>query len=160
MGFNERRKASVGCLWNSSVLIDDEGRVRNHHRKMVPTFYEKLVWSNGDGAGLKVVESERLGKVGGLICGENTNPLGESVRPVCCLLWLILSQRDLLLWPKESRYIYQPGPPSGPPATSPPQTHLRHHQQEANNTTTSPPTKPAPQPTASKPNASAFSAPA
>jgi len=76
IGFNERSKASVGCLWNSSVLIDDEGIVRNHHRKMVPTFYEKLVWSNGDGAGLKVVESERLGKVGSLICGENTNPLG------------------------------------------------------------------------------------
>lgn len=43
----------------------------------MPTFYEKLTWSNGDGAGLRVVETERCGKVGGLICGENTNPLAR-----------------------------------------------------------------------------------
>lgn len=84
IGFNERSKASVGCLWNSNVLIDDEGMVRNHHRKMVPTFYEKLVWANGDGKGLKVVESERLGKVGSLICGENTNPLGKTSLDIDC----------------------------------------------------------------------------
>jgi len=76
MGFTERNPATVGGMWNSNVLISDEGVLLNHHRKIVPTFYEKLVWSNGDGHGLRVVET-RLGKIGALICGENTNPLAR-----------------------------------------------------------------------------------
>lgn len=76
MGFSERNPASVGGMWNSNVLISDEGVLLNHHRKIVPTFYEKLIWSNGDGHGLKVIET-RLGKIGALICGENTNPLAR-----------------------------------------------------------------------------------
>jgi aliphatic nitrilase len=78
IGFNERSTASLGCLWNSAVLISDEGKVVNHQRKLVPTFYEKLTWANGDARGLKVVASDRIGRVGALICGENTNPLGQS----------------------------------------------------------------------------------
>ena len=77
LGFSERSKQSVGCLWNSNVLIDENGKVRAHHRKLVPTYYEKLVWSNGDGAGLVVAETAKAGKVGVLICGENTNPLAR-----------------------------------------------------------------------------------
>ncbi|HBW5067350.1 TPA: carbon-nitrogen hydrolase family protein [Klebsiella michiganensis] len=76
MGFSERSPVSVGCLWNSSVLIDQTGQIINHHRKLVPTFYEKMVWAPGDGAGLKVSDT-RIGRVGGLICGENTNPLAR-----------------------------------------------------------------------------------
>jgi aliphatic nitrilase len=76
MGFNEVSEASVGCIWNSNVLIDEQGRIINHHRKMVPTFWEKLVWANGDGAGLRVCDTS-LGRVGMLICGENTNPLAR-----------------------------------------------------------------------------------
>ena len=76
IGVNERSGASVGCLWNTNLLIGDDGRVLNHHRKLVPTFYEKLVWSNGDGAGLKVCDT-RIGRIGVLICGENTNPLAR-----------------------------------------------------------------------------------
>lgn len=76
MGFSERSHASVGCLWNSNLLIDDRGGILNHHRKLVPTFYEKLVWASGDGAGLQVADT-RIGRIGGLICGENTNPLAR-----------------------------------------------------------------------------------
>jgi aliphatic nitrilase len=76
IGFNERSESSVGCLWNTNVLIGDDGAVLNHHRKMVPTFYEKLVWAAGDGAGLKVCDTP-AGKIGMLICGENTNPLAR-----------------------------------------------------------------------------------
>lgn len=43
----------------------------------MPTFYEKLVWSPGDGAGLVVGATARCGRVGALICGENTNPLAR-----------------------------------------------------------------------------------
>jgi aliphatic nitrilase len=76
IGINERSEASVGCLWNTNLLIGDDGAVLCHHRKLVPTFFEKLVWSNGDGAGLKVCDT-RIGRVGMLICGENTNPLAR-----------------------------------------------------------------------------------
>ena len=76
IGFTEGTKTSVGCLWNSNVLISAEGTVLNHHRKLVPTFYEKLIWANGDGSGLRISDTE-LGRIGMLICGENTNPLAR-----------------------------------------------------------------------------------
>ncbi|MDB0543197.1 carbon-nitrogen hydrolase family protein [Ralstonia solanacearum] len=76
MGFSESTRVSVGCLWNANVLIGDDGTPLNHHRKLVPTFYEKMVWAPGDGAGLRVADT-RIGKIGGLICGENTNPLAR-----------------------------------------------------------------------------------
>lgn len=76
MGISERTPVSVGCLWNSNLLIGADGGILNHHRKLMPTFYEKLIWAPGDGAGLKVSETP-IGKVGMLICGENTNPLAR-----------------------------------------------------------------------------------
>lgn len=76
MGISESTNVSVGAIWNSNVLIGHDGSILNHHRKLVPTFYEKLVWSSGDGAGLKV-SSTLVGRVGNLICGENTNPLAR-----------------------------------------------------------------------------------
>jgi aliphatic nitrilase len=96
LGFSERSKHSVACLWNSNVLIGDDGALLNHHRKLVPTFFEKMVWSSGDGAGLKVCET-RIGNIGGLICGENTNPLAR---------YSLIAQREQIhistwpaLWP-------------------------------------------------------------
>ena len=76
IGISERSPVSAGGLWNSNLLIGDDGEILVHHRKLVPTFYEKLVWASGDGAGLKVAEV-RLGRIGCLICGENTNPLAR-----------------------------------------------------------------------------------
>ncbi len=76
IGISERTQVSVGCLWNSNLLIGADGVILNHHRKLVPTFYEKLVWANGDGAGLCVSDTP-IGKIGMLICGENTNPLAR-----------------------------------------------------------------------------------
>jgi aliphatic nitrilase len=76
IGISERSPASVGCLWNSNLLIGADGTLLNHHRKLVPTFYEKLIWANGDGAGLRVCDTG-VGKLGMLICGENTNPLAR-----------------------------------------------------------------------------------
>lgn len=76
IGISERSPVSVGCLWNTNLLIGADGVLLNHHRKLVPTFYEKLIWANGDGDGLRVCDT-RLGKLGMLICGENTNPLAR-----------------------------------------------------------------------------------
>jgi nitrilase len=76
MGFSERNPASLGSIWNSNVLIGADGNVLSHHRKIVPTFYEKLIWTPGDGHGLRVVATP-IGRLGVLICGENTNPLAR-----------------------------------------------------------------------------------
>ena len=76
LGFTEGTDASVGCIWNSNVLIGPDGTILNHHRKLVPTFYEKLIWANGDARGLRVTQTE-IGRIGMLICGENTNPLSR-----------------------------------------------------------------------------------
>jgi aliphatic nitrilase len=76
IGFTEGTDASVGCLWNSNVLIGPDGAMLNLHRKLVPTFYEKLIWANGDARGLRVVQTA-IGRLGVLICGENTNPLSR-----------------------------------------------------------------------------------
>jgi nitrilase len=78
LGFSEVSDGSRGCLWNSQVLIGEDGAVLNHHRKLVPTFYEQLTWNRGDAAGLRVVETP-IGRVGGLICGENNNPVSRYV---------------------------------------------------------------------------------
>jgi len=76
IGINEGTEASLGCVWNSNILIGDDGSMLNHHRKLVPTFFEKLVWASGDARGLRVTETA-VGRVGMLICGENTNPLAR-----------------------------------------------------------------------------------
>lgn len=76
IGFNEGTDDSVGCLWNANVLIGDDGSILNHHRKLVPTYVEKLFWANGDGTGLRVSPT-RIGRIGMLICGENANPLAR-----------------------------------------------------------------------------------
>ncbi len=76
VGISEATERSVGCLWNSNLLIGNDGSILTHHRKLVPTFFEKMVWANGDGAGLIVAETD-IGRIGALICGENTNPLAR-----------------------------------------------------------------------------------
>ena len=76
IGISESTPNSVGCLWNTNLLIGSDGSIINHHRKIVPTFFEKLIWANGDGHGLQVVDTE-FGRIGALICGENTNPLAR-----------------------------------------------------------------------------------
>ncbi|KAI0852339.1 nitrilase [Daldinia vernicosa] len=74
LGFSEKVRYSSATLFNSNVLIGADGEILVHHRKLMPTFYEKLTWAPGDGHGLQVAET-KFGKVGVLICGENTNPL-------------------------------------------------------------------------------------
>jgi nitrilase len=76
VGISERSRASVGSVWNANVLIGPDGSILNHHRKIVPTFYEKMIWTPGDGSGLKVHHTQ-VGRLGMLICGENTNPLAR-----------------------------------------------------------------------------------
>lgn len=67
---------SIGVTWNTNLIFDRAGNLIAHHRKLMPTWSEKLVWSFGDGSTLNVHETE-LGRIGMLICGENTNTLAK-----------------------------------------------------------------------------------
>lgn len=61
-------------LYCSLVYIDANGMIQSVHRKLIPTYEERLVWSSGDGNGLR---THKLGAftVGGLNCWENWMPL-------------------------------------------------------------------------------------
>jgi len=65
-----------GTIYNALLLYGPDGEVALHHRKLVPTNHERMVWGPGDGSGLEAVETE-LGRVGGLICWENFMPLAR-----------------------------------------------------------------------------------
>ncbi|TVY73584.1 Nitrilase [Lachnellula suecica] len=76
VGISEKVRYSTATLFNSNIIIGTDGEILVHHRKLMPTFFEKLTWSPGDGFGLRVAETH-CGKIGALICGENTNPLAR-----------------------------------------------------------------------------------
>jgi nitrilase len=73
VGVNER---AGGTLYNALLVFGPDGTLDIHHRKLMPTNHERLVWGLGDGGGLEAVETE-LGRVGGLICWENLMPLAR-----------------------------------------------------------------------------------
>lgn len=73
VGVNER---AGGTLYNALLVFGPDGTLDIHHRKLMPTNHERLVWGLGDGGGLEAVETE-IGRVGGLICWENLMPLAR-----------------------------------------------------------------------------------
>jgi len=74
VGANELER---GTIYNSLLLYSPAGELALHHRKLMPTNHERLVWGLGDGKGLEAVATD-LGKVGGLICWENLMPLARA----------------------------------------------------------------------------------
>lgn len=77
IGITEKApKQSLGVLWNTNLIFDRDGNLIARHRKLLPTWSEKLVWSFGDGSSLNVHDTE-IGRIGALICGENTNSLAK-----------------------------------------------------------------------------------
>jgi nitrilase len=67
---------SRGTLYCTLLYFGPSGRLLGTHRKLKPTAAERLIWGEGDGSTLTVVETE-FGKVGGLICWENYMPLAR-----------------------------------------------------------------------------------
>src|SRR2546423_165848 len=66
-GVNEVDPERPGTIYNSLLYHAPDGMLALHHRKLVPTNHERLVWGQGDGRGLHAVETG-FGRVGGLIC--------------------------------------------------------------------------------------------
>jgi nitrilase len=75
-GVTERDPARPGTLYNTLLYHGPDGRLALKHRKLVPTNHERLVWGQGDGGGLRAIETP-LGRIGGLICWENYMPLAR-----------------------------------------------------------------------------------
>ncbi len=74
MGAHER---AGGTLYNTFFLFSPGGKAPLPHRKLTPTYTEKLLWGAGDGSTLDVIETP-FGKVGGLICWEHWMPLARA----------------------------------------------------------------------------------
>jgi predicted amidohydrolase len=82
VGVTERveRGPARGTLFNALLTYGPDGSLLNHHRKLVPTYTERLVWGPGDGKGVRAVDvSTPTGsvRVGGLVCWEHWMPLAR-----------------------------------------------------------------------------------
>ncbi|WP_428392925.1 Nit6803 family nitrilase [Lichenicoccus sp.] len=73
LGVNER---DHGSLYNTQAIFDADGTLLLTRRKLTPSFHERMIWGQGDGAGLHVVDSA-VGRVGALACWEHYNPLAR-----------------------------------------------------------------------------------
>ncbi|TRX58721.1 carbon-nitrogen hydrolase family protein [Fulvivirga sp. M361] len=67
-----------GTVFNALLTFNDQGDLVNHHRKLVPTYTEKMIYGHGDAHGLQAVETN-IGRVGGLVCWEHWMPLTRQV---------------------------------------------------------------------------------
>jgi aliphatic nitrilase len=73
IGVNER---DGGTLYNAQLLFDADGTLIQSRRKISPTYHERMIWGQGDGAGLRAVDS-KVGRIGQLACWEHYNPLAR-----------------------------------------------------------------------------------
>lgn len=73
LGVNERDN---GSLYNTQLIFDADGSLLLKRRKITPSYHERMVWGQGDGSGLKVLDTA-VGKLGALACWEHYNPLAR-----------------------------------------------------------------------------------
>ncbi|MFM0524354.1 carbon-nitrogen hydrolase family protein [Paraburkholderia strydomiana] len=73
IGVNER---DGGTLYNTQLLFDADGTLIQRRRKITPTHFERMIWGQGDGSGLRAVDSA-VGRIGQLACFEHNNPLAR-----------------------------------------------------------------------------------
>ena len=73
IGINER---TGGTIYNAQLLFDADGSIIQHRRKITPTYHERMVWGQGDGSGLRAIDSA-VGRIGSLACWEHYNPLAR-----------------------------------------------------------------------------------
>lgn len=90
MGVNER--TTSGTLYNTVIFIGNDGQLLGKHRKLVPTYHERMIWAHGDGSTLSVFET-KIGRIGGLVCWEHWMPLARYA------LYAQSEQVHAALWP-------------------------------------------------------------
>jgi predicted amidohydrolase len=87
-----------GTLYNALLTYGPDGALLNHHRKLMPTHTERMVWGAGDADGVRGVQSGTC-RVGGLICWEHWMPLArqamhESGEDVHVAAWPTAHERN------------------------------------------------------------------
>ena len=112
LGVNER---DHGSLYNAQLVFDADGRLLLKRRKITPTFHERMIWGQGDGAGLQVVETA-VGRVGALACWEHYNPLAR---------YALMAQHE------EIHVAQFPGSLVGPIFADQIEVTIRHHALES-----------------------------
>jgi aliphatic nitrilase len=73
VGVNER---DGGSIYNVQLLFDADGTLIQRRRKITPTYHERMIWGQGDGSGLRAVDSA-VGRIGQLACWEHYLPLAR-----------------------------------------------------------------------------------
>lgn len=73
IGVNER---DGGSIYNTQLLFDADGTLVQRRRKITPTHFERMIWGQGDGSGLRAVDT-KVGRIGQLACFEHNNPLAR-----------------------------------------------------------------------------------
>jgi nitrilase len=112
VGVNER---DHGTLYNTQLIFDADGSLALKRRKITPTYHERMIWGQGDAAGLKVVDT-RVGRVGALACWEHYNPLAR---------YALMAQHE------EIHCAQFPGSLVGPIFAEQMDVTIRHHALEA-----------------------------
>ena len=112
LGVNER---DHGSLYNAQLVFDADGSLKLKRRKLTPTFHERMIWGQGDGAGLKVVDTV-VGRVGALACWEHYNPLAR---------YALMAQHE------EIHVAQFPGSLVGPIFAEQIEVTIRHHALES-----------------------------
>jgi nitrilase len=112
LGINER---DHGTLYNTQLVFDADGALKLKRRKITPTFHERMIWGQGDGAGLQVVETA-VGRIGALACWEHYNPLAR---------YALMAQHE------EIHVAQFPGSLVGPIFAEQIEVTIRHHALES-----------------------------
>jgi nitrilase len=112
LGVNER---DHGSLYNTQIIFDASGEILLKRRKITPTFHERMIWGQGDGSGLKVVDSA-VGRIGALACWEHYNPLAR---------YALMAQHE------EIHIAQFPGSLVGPIFADQIEVTIRHHALES-----------------------------
>jgi nitrilase len=112
LGINER---DHGTLYNAQLIFDADGALKLKRRKITPTFHERMIWGQGDGSGLKVVDTA-AGRVGALACWEHYNPLAR---------YALMAQHE------EIHVAQFPGSLVGPIFADQIEVTIRHHALES-----------------------------
>ncbi|BBL70989.1 Nit6803 family nitrilase [Methylogaea oryzae] len=112
LGVNER---DHGSLYNTQLIFDETGRLALKRRKITPTYHERMIWGQGDAAGLKVVDTG-IGRIGALACWEHYNPLAR---------YALMAQHE------EIHCSQFPGSLVGPIFAEQMEVTIRHHALES-----------------------------
>jgi nitrilase len=112
LGVNER---DHGSLYNAQLVFDADGGLVLKRRKITPTYHERMIWGQGDGSGLRTVDTA-VGRIGALACWEHYNPLAR---------YALMAQHE------EIHCSQFPGSLVGPIFAEQMEVTMRHHALES-----------------------------